>query len=418
MSSLCRSAESVSRILAAACLLAGVVSLPAVAADNYFQPMANVRVDHESNRRLVPDGQPSKSLTGYTASAGAVFGTRTPRSETDIRPEISFSRYPDEKEFNQTEGRLDLRTRYRSERSTLGLMAKYSRLSEYNAEFSDAAFDEFDPDAPPVTSDGTVLASERRTRIDVRPSLEYRLSPLTRIGLDLLAQDVSYSADGATSQVDHRNYDADLHLARQISPRTTARAGIFVTRYETEDDVNVSEGYGLSLGLQQRWSETFTADLNFRIEDSNSELHVTEISGPVTLKEGTTPWTLQGALAWRGLVTRVRVMAGHMLVPSGSGSRNERDEIRAQIDRDLSERMVWRGIVRAFHEKREGELGQRNERDSARVETSLDWRAAPTWIVRVGAAYTWQDRKSDPTSADSALVFLSIGYQGLGPARR
>ncbi|MFO1378435.1 MAG: surface lipoprotein assembly modifier [Steroidobacteraceae bacterium] len=418
MSSLCRNAESASRAVAAACLLAGTVSLPALAADTYFQPMANVRVDHESNRRLVPDGLPSKSVTGYTASAGAVFGARTPRSETDVRPEISFSRYPDEKEFNQTEARLDFRTRYRSERSTLGLMAKYSRMSEYNAEFGDAAFDEFDPDAPPVTGDGTVLASERRTRVDLRPSFEYRLSPLTRIGLDLLAQDVSYSADGATSQVDHRNYDVDLRLARQLSPRTTVLAGVFATRYETEDDVNVTDGYGASLGLQQRWSETFTADVNFRIEDSNIEVRTTEIGGPVTLKESKTPWTLQGALAWRGQVTRVRVMAGHMLAPSGSGSRNERDEIRAQVDRDLSERLIWRGIVRAFHEKREGELGQRNERDSARLETSLDWRAAPTWFVRVGAAYTWQDRKTDPASADSASVYVSIGYQGLGPARR
>ena len=86
--------------------------------------------------------------------------------------------------------------------------------------------------------------------------------------------------------------------------------------------------------------------------------------------------------------------------------------------RPLARRLIWRGIVRAFHEKREGGLGQRNERDSARLETSLDWRAAPTWFVRVGAAYTWQDRKTDPASADSASVYVSIGYQGLGPARR
>jgi len=394
------------------------VSLPVHAADTYFQPSASARVDHESNRRLVPDGLPSKSVTGYTLSAGAVFGARTPRSETDIRPEISFLRYPDEKEFNQTEARLDLRTRYRTERSTLGFQGKFSRMSEYNADFADIAFDEFDPDAPPVTGDGTVLASERRTRFDLRPSFEYRLSPRTRIGLDLLAQDVSYSADGATSQVDHRNFDLDLRLARQLTQRTTVLAGVFATRYETEDDVNVSEGYGLSLGLQQRWSETFTADLSFRIEDSESRLHIIDVSGPVTLKDSSKPWTVQGALAWRGQVTRVRVMAGHMLAPSGSGSRNERDEIRAQVDRDLSQRMVWRGTLRAFHEKREDDLGQRNERDSARVETSLDWRATTTWIVRVGAAYTWQDRKTDLASADSAMVYLSIGYQGLGPARR
>ena len=96
MSSLCPRAGVAVRAASAACLLACVVSVPAVAADTYFQPSANARVDHESNRRLRPDGVPSPSVTGYTVSAGAVFGARTPRSETDIRPEISLSRYPDE----------------------------------------------------------------------------------------------------------------------------------------------------------------------------------------------------------------------------------------------------------------------------------------------------------------------------------
>lgn len=413
MSLLSRNAAPYLASLAAAGLLAGVTPDVASAADTYFVPGASARFEHDSNRNLTPDGQPSENVTGYRATAEALIGSRTPRSDTQLRPQISISRYPDTKEFNQTEAQVDLRSNYRSQRSTLGLIARYSRTSEYNAEFADIAFDDFDPTAPVVGGDGRVIASERRTRIDVRPSFLYQLTPRTGIGLDVLAQDVSYDADGPTSQVDHRNYDFDLHVTRLLTPKTTMLLGVFVSRYETDDDLNQTDGYGLSAALRQRWSETFTGDVAFRIEDSDIEYR-----GLVPQKENRTTWSLQGGLAWRGQVTRVRMSLGRALTPSGDGSRAIRDELRAQFDRDLSQRLVWHGIARAMTQKSLGDLVPDNKRDSVRVESSLDWRASRTWTVSLGAAYTWQDREADPSSADNTSFFVTVGYRGLGPAGR
>lgn len=398
---------------AVAGLLAGAAPDVATAADTYFVPGASARFEHDSNRNLTPDGQPSENVTGYRATAEALIGSRTPRSDTQLRPQISVSRYPDTKEFNQTEAQVDLRSNYRSERSVLGLIARYSRTSEYNAEFADIAFDDFDPTAPVVGGDGRVIASERRTRIDVRPSFTYQFTPRTGIGLDLLAQDVSYGADGPTSQVDHRSYDVDLHVTQLLTQKTTMLLGVFASRYETDDDLNQTDGYGLSAALRQRWSETFTGDVAFRIEDSDIEYR-----GLVPQKQNRTTWSLRGGLAWRGQVTRVRMSLGRALAPSGDGSRAIRDELRAQFDRDLSQRLVWHGIARAMTQKTLGDLVPDNKRDSVRVESSLDWRASRTWTVSLGAAYTWQDREADPSSADSTSLFVSVGYRGLGPAGR
>jgi hypothetical protein len=189
--------------------------------------------------------------------------------------------------------------------------------------------------------------------------------------------------------------------------------GVFASRYETDDDLNQTDGYGLSAALRQRWSETFTGDVAFRIEDSDIEYR-----GLVPQKQNRTTWSLRGGLAWRGQVTRVRMSLGRALAPSGDGSRAIRDELRAQFDRDLSQRLVWHGIARAMTQKTLGDLVPDNKRDSVRVESSLDWRASRTWTVSLGAAYTWQDREADPSSADSTSLFVSVGYRGLGPAGR
>lgn len=65
-----------------------------------------------------------------------------------------------------------------------------------------------------------------------------------------------------------------------------------------------------------------------------------------------------------------------------------------------------------------GDLVPDNKRDTVRIESSVDWRASRTWTVSLGAAYTWQDRQVDPSSADSTSFFFTVGYRGLGPAGR
>lgn len=396
--------------VAAAVTLATVPGA-AKAADTFFMPTVSLQAENHSNRSLTPDNQPSKDLTGYTATLEAMVGARTPRSKTELRPRLRFQKYPDAKDLDQTEGSLDLRSTFSTQRTKAELVAKFSHTNEYNAEFvDDGGFEDFDPDAPVVVGNGRILFSETRTRIEARPSIEFQLTERTGVGAELLFQDVSYDADGPTTQRDYRNYEGTVFVTRELTQRTGLEAGVFASRYETDDDANKTDSYGFSATLRQRWSENFTADLSLRIEDSDIER-----GNPVSFKQSATDWSLYGGLMWRGQITRVRLSAGRSLSPSGDGDRVVRDEVRLAIDRDLSQRLVLKTVLRAAQQEAQGNGIATSDRDYARGEISLEWKATRTWFVRGGASYTWQDRKVESDSAKNRSVFLVVGYRGLGP---
>jgi len=398
---------------AAVSIAAGLASQAAVAADGYFIPAVSLEGVYHTNRQLVPESLSPDSVTGYRGTVGALFGTRTPRSTTDIRPQVIFSRYPDAADLDQTEGSLDFRSTFQGQKARATLFGKYSRLDEYNAEFGNVEFDEFDPQAPQIAGSGVVLLSETRTRVEVRPGFEFQLTPLTGVGLDLLVRDVSYESDRAVSQRDYQNWDADLHLSRRLNQVSTLSVGAFATHYQTGDDLYTSDGYGLSSTLRQRWSETFTFDVLLRVEDLQ-----TDLGNPVSSSESDIQWSLTTALNWRGQVTRVRFTAGRSLTPSGGGDVLVYDQFRAQIDRDLTQRLMWRNALRATSQKSQGSASSASERDAVRFESSLEWKMSTTWSLRAGGTYTWQDRASAAASADDSAAFLSLAYRGLDPTRR
>jgi hypothetical protein len=413
MSLSCREFLPVWRVAAAVSMAAALASPGARAADGYFVPAVSVEGMYHTNRQLVPDVLSPDSVTGYRGTFGALFGTRTPRSTTDVRPQLSVSRYPDAADLDQTEGMFDFRSIFQGQKTRATLFGKYSRLDEYTAEFGNVEFDEFDPNAPQVAGSGVVLRSETRTRVEVRPGIEVQLTPLTGVGLDLLVRDVSYESDRVVSQRDYQNWDADLHLSRRLNQVSTLSVGAFATHYQTEDDLYTSDGYGLSSTLRQRWSDTFTLDVMLRVEDLQ-----TELGNPVSSTENSTQWSLTTGLNWRGQVTRVRLSAGRSLTPSGGGDVLVYDQFRAQIDRDLTQRLMWRNAVRATSQNAQDNAQTSSERDTARFETSMEWKMSTTWSLRAGATYTWQDRASAGGSAEDTAAFLSLGYRGLDPTRR
>lgn len=413
MSLSCRKFLLMRGMAATLSMAAALASSEAGAADGYFVPAVSLEGMYHTNRQLVPDVLSPESVTGYRGTVGALFGTRTPRSTTDVRPQVIVSRYPDAADLDQTEGMLDFRSIFQGQKARATLFGKYSRLDEYNAEFGSVEFDEFDPNAPQVAGSGLVLRSETRTRVEVRPGIEIQLTPLTGIGLDLLARDVSYESDRVVSQRDYQNWDADLHVSRRLNQVSTLSVGAFATHYQTGDDLYSSDGYGVSSTLRQRWSDTFTLDVMLRVEDLQ-----TDLGNPVSSTSSDTQWSLTTGLNWRGQVTRVRFSAGRSLTPSGGGDVLVYDQLRAQIDRDLTQRLMWRNALRATSQSSQDSTQSASERDAVRFESSMEWKMSTTWNLRAGATYTWQDRASAGASAEDTAAFLSIGYRGLDPTRR
>ena len=182
MSSSFRKSRAVrSAVLAA--LGVGAVMGQADAAQTFVQPQAEARAETNSNLSLDPDGSPDGDTQGYIADLQALMGIVTPRSETSIRPRLRFQEYPERDERNRVEGFLDLVSRFQQERSSLGIVAKYSQQDSYNFDTRSGVFDPLDPrrlllDEPQRTQGDITRQRGRSIRADGVVLFQHIVTPL------------------------------------------------------------------------------------------------------------------------------------------------------------------------------------------------------------------------------------------------
>ena len=395
------------------------VAAPVEAAQTFFQGGATLRVEQNTNRNLSANPDTEQDTMGYIADLEGTWYRATPTSEIRLRPRLRFQEYPDADEAETSEQFFDMLAWHRwTERSSWNFTGDYSRRDALNAEFAEAEFDPLDPDNlegedPGVGGDGQVVVTDdTRTRVRVVPGFRHDFTELTGLDLRAAYETVRYDSETRTDRSDIDDIRIEANIVRRVSPRTELVIGPYVGRFETRDDFNTTDSYGLSAGWNRRWSERFNTRLRLYVDHSEVELE----EGATTNEETSDDFGGELAGIYRTETGRLRYSAGRRFLPTTDGNRSIVDEIRVQYDRDFSQRLTMRSAVRAYSREAQG-VEARNDRDYARAELSLRWMMTPTFFVSGGYQYTWRDQEQDTGSAENHEAFISFGYQGLRPGR-
>jgi hypothetical protein len=392
-------------LLAQACLLAGAAS----AADVHTQPVIELRAEQNDNFGLVPGGSPDSDVYGYIADALFVVDMATPRGDTMLRPRVRYQDFPDRDDLERFEGFLDMRSQYRWERSTFGMIGHLSHQDLYNNETAGGDFDPTDPDAGGGSDSGDVVVGETRDKIELLPTFEHRITERARLGLGIDYAASRYDAEqGAETKTDYDFGQADAYVTWAVNPVSDFSAGAYVSRYEAKDDSEQTDAIGVQMGYAYRWSEQvgFEGTL-FYEEDDIQEFD------PIPLEE--TISNFGGYLtAYRTHeVSEWRVSVGRSFVPTGDRGKSEVDELRLQYERQISPRLTFRGVGRYETRNSLGGTDGGVDRDFARADLSLRYLVTRNWYLGGGYTYMWQDRAVAPQSADNNKFFVTFGYQGL-----
>jgi hypothetical protein len=387
------------------------------ASETYILPAVSVGSEFNSNRNMSPDASNANSTEGYTANAEAILGVRTPRSSSELRPRIRYQKFPSDQQFDRTEGWLNLKSELNTERSDFILFGEYSRQDVFTAHFINVGFDPFDPNPPPTSNISNSEVKETRTLAELRPSYAYRWNATTGVGVDFLVQDMRYSADVPLTTQDYDNWQSNLKFLRRLSPQTELAAGGFVGRFKTKDGINKTDSVGALLEFSHDWSKEDSSTLSLVVERNKAD-----VLGSVPSEETTTNWSALFSTLRRGEVSHLRFVIGRELIPSGAGGLESNDGIRAQYDRNLSQRLAFAAALHAYRQRllnanNTGNTGSSSNRDVATVELSLDWAVTPTWLLSGGYGYNWQDVLSTTGSASNNRVFVTFGYRALNPTR-
>lgn len=388
----------------AAMLAAGA----AWAADVQYVPTVELQAEQNDNFTLDPGGADSNT-PGYIADASVLVDIATPRGQTLLLPRVRYQDYQDQDEIQRVETFFDADSTYRWERATFLLNASYSKRDVYNTETLGGEFDPNDPGSPDNPESGSTTTGQTRQLFQIRPNYEYRLTERMGLGFEAAYQIAEYSSDDVVTKSDYDYGLFGTYLSWDTSERGKFRAGAYASSFETDDGTETADAVGGALGYNYQWSQTDGIEASVYYEQND----ITEVTPFETIEETTSD--VGGSLtAYRKLeVSDWRLAISRRFRPTGDGGKSTIDEFRLQYDRDLSERLRFRGAGR--YESRTGiaDFSGTNGRDYARLDLDLRWAMTQTWYVGGGYSYIWQDRSSDPTDANNNKFFVYVGYQAL-----
>ena len=382
----------------------------AMSADFSTQPLMDLRIEQNDNINLDPGGSPDGDVLGYIADMELLFGIRTPRGNTSLRPRLKVQEYPDRDDFERIESFFDMQSRYEWQRSNFDFGGYYSRQDTYNSDTPGGDFDPLDPDGGGDPDSGALVIGETRTRVELRPTFEHRVTERTSIGISADYQTARYDADdGATDKTDYDFGVARGYLSWALDPASDFSVGGYASRYETQDDSEESDAVGGQLGYLYRWSERDGIEASLFYESND-----TTQFAPVVAEETTSNWGGEFTVYRKLEVSEWRFTIGRAFIPTGDNGKSESDHFRLQYDRQLSQKLALKGVARYDSRSALGTLGGGTDRDYARADLSLKWFFSPTWYVGGGYSFIWEDREQAVDDAHNNKLFINFGYQGRG----
>ncbi len=269
-----------------------------------------------------------------------------------------------------------------------------------------------DVDDPLSSSDISVNATRegvRRTRVYLRPYVNYQLGELTSAEFAYTLADRSFDDGEQFELSDTRSHEVSFGLSRDYSPRVTLNVNFGVARFEA-DGVNgqpdgEADNYTATLGFDSRLTPQSSLSVNVgasRSEGQDSDLEETELIYNVRFTR-------------RMLVSRFSVGVDRSTQLSAFGGLVRADRMTLNYQRLLGDRTEFSISAYGYRTERIGDAGTpRDNRDYFDISPRLTWRFTEAWNVGVNYRYRWTDR--DQTgSADGNYVSLFLSFQ---PPRR
>jgi hypothetical protein len=382
-----------------------LLAAPIFAAEVYVQPIASVMAQTNSNIDLaVPSNH--QQIEGYMADAAAVIDVATPLSETTIKPRILYEDFPQESTLNQLEAYLDLNSQYRSQRSTFSLYGEFNHEDDINAEVPAAQYNDINPNSPTTPETGRVLVGVTRDLGYLAPSYSYQLTNLVGAGVSGLYENITYSSDVASSNVNFNFYQGNAFLNWTLSQRAGVSLGGYASRYDATNLASTANSYGETLNFTYNWSPLLNSTLAVVYQTA-------DINEPGVIKETANDWGATFSTGYKGEISQLRLNLGQSVTPSSFGTLYLADQIQLQYDRNVTERVSFTGALRAIRTVGVTSNLSGDNRSYVQGNLLLKWMITRTWFVQGGYVYVWQKYQADTQSADNNLILIKFGYQGL-----
>ena len=325
-------------------------------------------------------------------------------------PQVVVERYSSDADFDTEDFSFLFDSDHRSETSTWSFIARYSAEEVRSAEIADPDFDNPDIDRPISDDSGLIQSEGRRFRFNVSPGVEFDLTPTSQFSVVGNYTDSRFE-EASDNLRDYTFGVLEFGFTHQLSERNSISTTLYGNRYDTEQDQQTSNGYGVTAELTSKISEQRTLFVNAGYEQIETEFDVdgtqTERSDGVFL--------FGAGLTQEYEVSRLVVDLRHSVDATGISTLVERSQARARFTRRLSPLLTAGVTARVLTEEPVSEDIER-DRDFAQVRLDLSWRLNRRWSFVAEYSYTSQEFSGRAGNAAANAVRLGLRYAP--PVRR
>jgi hypothetical protein len=395
-----RRATAVATAISLACG-AGV----ATAAAWEYEPRVEVGAVYDDNYRLTDVPGQEIEVTGASLDAQIGFRNETPRTILQVTPRINSTYFPGESSEDSTDYFLTGSAERNSQRLRLRGEALFSDESVVASNLLAADFPGVDLGDTVSGDDGRVSIRNRRTLINLVPSLGFEWTERRRVIASAHFIDTSYD-DDVFEQVGY----SDIGALGGIEFDTSQRAVIALRASASVFSPDSSGPDTTRTGLDAEWRTRASETMRYYFRAGVTRSERDSIGTTPTISD--TAFSGGVGVAWRWQVTDLVIDAVRSAGPSSSGSVVNRDELRFRVTRAMSPKMAGHLALRGV--RTEGaveDLLLVRDRKYAAATAGLEWRWSRQYALLGSYNYTWQEFEGEPADATSNGVTLSVVYE-------
>jgi hypothetical protein len=288
------------------------------------------------------------------------------------------------------------------------MYGEFNHEDDINAEVPAAQYNDVNPNSPTTPETGRVNVGVTRDMGYIAPTYTYQMTNLLGASVSALYQNITYSSDVASSNVNFNFYQGNAFLNWTLSQRASMSFGGYVSRYDATNLDSTANSYGETLNFSYSWSRLVNSALTVAYQ--TADINATQ---PSVFKETVNDWGATFSTGYKGETSQLRLNLGQSITPSSYGSLYLADQIQLQYDRNVTERVTFTGALRALRTVGVSSNLNGDNRNYFQGNLFLKWMITRTWFVQGGYVYTWQKYQTDTQSADNNLIMIKFGYQGL-----
>jgi hypothetical protein len=378
-----------------------IAAAPAVAAPWEFNPRIEAGYLYDDNYRLTSPGT-EISVSGPMVDAEMELRTLTQTGEFSLTPRVRATYFPDETDLDAVDYFTSLNWERRGQRVNTRVRGEFAQQDIVNSELPDVDTGG-DLGEPDLGDAGRTFVDNRRTRFELRPSMNFDVSQRNELQFEAGYTDVSFDERVSDAQVDFNTTSLAAGLRTQFSERSSFTTRLRGAQYEI-DEQDALDAYGLEL----QWDRVTAAETRsyWRVGAQNVEL-----------ADGSSETAWLAGAGVNFLVGRNELFldASRNVGPSSAGVIVSRDQLRLRWTRAMTPRLSLVAGLRGTHDEDVDDSGLSTftERSYATGDLGLQWFWQEEFSLRVAYDYTWQEFRSDADDATSSGAMVSITYQPL-----